>query len=263
MNRLLRTSFILMLMVAGRAPVEAAELISAVSQSTSTNSASRNRTGYNKDLTGLHGLSDKTSGYLEQPTDNFDALYKLAQQGQQELGTLTKQIALMTQTNAVVPPLKTRDRAQAKITSKYQGQVAKITDIARTSLVSNSSYELMSAFELLDKETEILQIKNRFKAPKQSGYRDINLLVRLPKSQMIVEIQLHLQGIQAVKNGPEHNNYEQIQLIERTAQQADRTITEIEQKRITQLRIDSQSQYQLAWQQQLMSELKTSFQKVA
>ncbi len=263
MNRLLRTSFVLMLMVAGRAPVEAASLIGAVSQANSTNSASRNRTSYNKDLTGLHGLSDKTSAYLEQPTDNFDALYELAQQGQQELSTLTKQVALMTQSHAIVPALKTRTRAQAKINSKYQGQVARITDIARTSLVSNNSYELMSAFELLDKETEILQIKNRFKTPKQSGYRDINLLVRLPKSQMIAEIQLHLEGIQTVKNGPEHDNYEQIQSIERSAQQAERSITEVEQQKIAQLRTDSQAQYQLAWQRQLMNELKTSFQKAA
>ena len=53
--------------------------------------------------------------------------------------------------------------------------------------------------------------KNRFKKPTASGYRDLNLLVRLPKTNLIAEVQLHLKAIADVKSGPEHDLYEQIQ----------------------------------------------------
>ncbi|SQD79834.1 RelA/SpoT domain-containing protein [Moritella yayanosii] len=263
MYSFLRTSLILVLMLAGKAPLEAASMLSLNQASNNGSATNRVRTQISKDLAGLYQLSDISNTHIIQPYSDFDSLYSLAKAAQDELATLTQQIALMSQTNAVIPAIKSIERAQAKITNKHDGAVEKITDLARSSLIAKNSLQLISAFELLEQETDIVQIKNRFNNPKQNGYRDINLLVRLPKTQMVVEVQLHLDRIEAIKNGPEHDNYVKIQQISHNAQQQQREISEIEAFKVAQLKVESTNLYQVAWQQQLMVELKTSFKQMA
>jgi len=263
MYSFLRTSLILVLMLAGKAPLEAATMLSLSQVSNNGSATNRVRTQISKDLAGLYQLSDINSTNIIQPYTDFDSLYLLAETAQDELATLTQQIALMSQTNAVIPAIKSVERAQAKIANKHDGAVEKITDLARSSIIAKNSQELISAFELLEQETDIVQIKNRFNNPKQNGYRDINLLVRLPKTQMVVEVQLHLDRIEAIKNGPEHDNYVKIQQISQNAKQQQREISEIEAFKVTQLKAESTNLYQVAWQQQLMTELKTSFKQMA
>lgn len=263
MYSFLRTSLILVLMLAGKAPLEAATMLSLSQTSNNGSATNRVRTQISKDLAGLYQLSDMNSPHTIQPYTDFDSLYSLAETAQEELATLTQQIALMSQTNAVIPAIKSVERAQAKIANKHDGAVEQITDLARSSLIAKNSHELINAFELLEQETEIVQIKNRFNNPKANGYRDINLLVRLPKTQMVVEVQLHLNRIEAIKNGPEHDNYVKIQQISHNAKQQQREISEIEAFKVAQLKQESTSLYQVAWQQQLMTELKTSFKQMA
>jgi len=250
-------------MLAGKAPLEAATMLSLSQASNNGSATNRVRTQLSKDLAGLYQLPDMNSTNIIQPYDNFDALYSLAESAQNELATLTQQIALMSQTSAVIPAIKSVERAQAKITNKHDGAVEKITDLARSSIIAKNSHELISAYELLEQETDIIQVKNRFNNPKQNGYRDINLLVRLPKTQMVVEVQLHLDRIEAIKNGPEHDNYAKIQQITHNAKQQLRDVSEIESFKVAQLKEESTSLYQVAWQQQLMLELKTSFKQMA
>lgn len=263
MYSFLRTSLILVLMLAGKAPLEAATMLSLSQVSNNGSATNRVRTQISKDLAGLYQLSDMNNTNIIQPYSDFDSLYSLAEAAQDELATLTQQIALMSKTNAVIPAIKSIERAQAKIANKHDGAVEKITDLARSSLIAKNSQQLISAFELLEQETDIVQIKNRFNNPKQNGYRDINLLVRLPKTQMVVEVQLHLDRIEAIKNGPEHDNYVKIQQISHNAQQQQREISEIEAFKVAQLKVESTNLYQVAWQQQLMVELKTSFKQMA
>ena len=250
-------------MLAGKAPLEAATMLSLSQASNNGSATNRVRTQISKDLAGLYQLADINSSNIMQPYSDFDSLYSLAESAQNELATLTQQIALMSQTSAVIPAIKSVERAQAKIANKHNGAVDKITDLARSSLVAKNSHELLSAYELLEQETDIIQIKNRFSSPKQNGYRDINLLVRLPKTQMIVEVQLHLDRIEAIKNGPEHDSYAKIQQINHNAKQQQRDVSEIESFKIAQLKAESTNLYQVAWQQQLMVELKTSFKQMA
>ena len=250
-------------MQTGKAPLQAATMLSLSETANNGSATNRVRTQLSKDLAGLYQLPDIDSTNVIQPYNDFDALYSLAGSAQDELATLTKQIALMSQTSAVIPAIKSIARAQAKITNKHDGAVEKITDLARSSIIAKNSQELISAYELLERETDIVQVKNRFNNPKQNGYRDINLLVRLPKTQMVVEVQLHLARIEAIKNGPEHDNYAKIQQISHNAKQQQREISEIESFKVTQLKAESTNLYQVAWQQQLMLELKTSFKQMA
>jgi len=250
-------------MLAGKAPLQAATMLSLSQVANNGSATNRVRTQLSKDLAGLYQLPDIDGTNVIQPYSDFDTLYSLAGSAQDELATLTKQIALMSQTSAVIPAIKSIARAQAKITNKHDGAAEKITDLARSSIIAKNSQELISAYELLERETDIVQVKNRFNNPKQNGYRDINLLVRLPKTQMLVEVQLHLERIEAIKNGPEHDNYAKIQQISHNAKQQQREISEIESFKVTQLKAESTNLYQVAWQQQLMLELKTSFKQMA
>ena len=109
----------------------------------------------------------------------------------------------------------------------------------------------MSAFELLENKTEVLRVKNRLKSPGASGYRDLSLLVRLPESRIVAEVQLHLEAFSEIKNGVEHNNYEQIQTIERKQISENRPLNDIEKATIAKLRKQSQQMYHYAWDQYL------------
>jgi ribosomal protein S4E len=105
----------------------------------------------------------------------------------------------------------------------------------------------MNAFQLLEQQTQLLRIKNRFKTPGASGYRDLSLLIRLPKSRIIAEVQLHLEAFSVIKNGKEHDNYQRIQQIERTQLSENRVLNELELASIRKLRRESRKMYQHAW----------------
>lgn len=265
MYSFLRTSLVVMFMLAGRAPVEAATMLSLTqaSNNQSGSTANRNRSQLNKDLSGLYQLENLTNSHITQPYTDFESLYLHAHQAQAELSTLTHQVALLSATQALVPAIKSQERAQYKLANKLDGDIKKLTDLARSSIIAKNSQQLMNAYEQLSNNAEIVQVKNRFNEPKKNGYRDINLLVRLPKSKMIVEVQLHLNRMQAIKNGPEHDNYVEMQEIAGLAQQENRPISEIELFKMDQLEKESTALYQAAWQQQLMTELKTSFKQIA
>ena len=113
----------------------------------------------------------------------------------------------------------------------------------------------MLAYEQLNRFTKIVKTKNRFKTPARSGYRDLNLLVQLPHSNIVAEVQLHLKAIADVKSGEEHDIYEEIQSIERAAASQSRQLNEIEVARIHHLRNQSRSLYQDAWQPYITTNL--------
>lgn len=85
------------------------------------------------------------------------------------------------------------------------------------------------------------------------------MLVRLPESQLIAEVQLHLNAISTVKNGAEHEIYEaNSKKIERVGLKQNRSLSEFELAQITQLRTVSNNLYQEAWQQYLQPEVLAS-----
>ena len=94
---------------------------------------------------------------------------------------------------------------------------------------------------------EVVKVKNRFNEPVRSGYRDLSLLVMLPKTKMIAEIQIHLSEISKIKSGAEHDVYEIIQKIERLAHAENRPLSKIEESQIAKARNESRILYEKAW----------------
>ncbi|MCG6201073.1 hypothetical protein [Psychromonas antarctica] len=204
-----------------------------------------------KYLAKLYNIKAFQSAQIRQPYSEFEQLYQKAITGQAELETLSEQIALQSNSTLFSSGVKSKLRAIDKINSDLAGASEKITDLARTSIVAKDVPTLMDAFTLFDQQTELLRIKNRFLAPVASGYRDLSLLIRLPKSQIVAEVQLHLEAFSAIKNGKEHENYEQIQQIERLQLTDNRALSEIELAAISKLRKESRQLYQQAWNQYL------------
>jgi len=209
------------------------------------------KTSHAKDVAGLYGVEAFKSEQVKQPYSNFHQLYQHAIAGQDELEIITERIALATGTTALSSGVKSPQRALNKINSKLAGNSEQITDLARTSIVAKDIPALMSAFELVEQQTELVRIKNRFKTPGPSGYRDLSLLVRLPESKIVAELQIHLEAFSVIKNGAEHHNYEQIQYIERMQLTENRALSEIECATIAKLREESKALYHTAWQQYL------------
>ncbi|MDP5253477.1 MULTISPECIES: phosphoribosylglycinamide formyltransferase [unclassified Vibrio] len=212
------------------------------------------RIGYNDGHTS-HAGGQLAISSQHQPVETLDALMSLAPTAQDELEGLLLVVSQQARVSAMMAPIKTSQRAQQKISDKLQGEARGLTDIVRGSLIANSIPELVASFDALSQRAQLVQIKNRFKNPKPSGYRDINLLLRLPSSDLIVEVQLHLNKISAIKNGPEHDGYQNIQRIERTARAENRALSIQEQNQIAQYRSGSASLYQKAWQGYLSAPL--------
>ncbi|MBY3787398.1 phosphoribosylglycinamide formyltransferase [Photobacterium carnosum] len=244
----LRTSFVLFCMLS-RTVVAAPAIAPAFNthDQSQTRQTQASRKAFQRDLSGLYSIQSWRDDNLRQPFNNFDALYLASTTAQIELQTLLQSVSLASATNIVIPKIKSAQRSQQKIATELQGETDKITDIARGSIIANDIPTLVQAYELLAKEATIVSVKNRFKNPTPSGYRDLNVLVRLPHSQIITEVQLHLNEISTIKNGPEHDLYEKIQHIERLAQQQQRSLSEFEAAQIKQLRQQSHQLYQTAW----------------
>ncbi|WP_428776353.1 phosphoribosylglycinamide formyltransferase [Vibrio sp.] len=258
MSLLLRTTA-LMLLVLSRAPAFAA-LPTGPSLSPELRPASQNQISakrFKHSLSGLYGIQSSNSN-VEQPVTDFDALYQQASIAQQELEAICSNAALLSNAETQFAGIKSRQRALQKVEFELDGKAERITDLARATIIADDVASLVNAYEVLDQQTEIVKVKNRFKQPGASGYRDLNVLVRLPNSQIIAEVQLHLKSIAAVKNGEEHKIYEAIQRIERNAAQEGREINELEQQRIVNMRNQSKDMYQQAWQPYITTHIQAA-----
>ncbi|UTT84654.1 RelA/SpoT domain-containing protein [Vibrio pelagius] len=257
MSVFLRTTA-LMLLVLSRAPAFAATV--------STNSAEPTRTPaqnqvsskvFRHSLSGLYGIKAFDSKPT-QPYTDFDVLYSKSHQAQAELETICKSTALLTNSEALFAGVKSQARAQEKIALELNGDVTRITDLARATIIANDVESLVEVYEAVSREADVVKVKNKFKSPADSGYRDLNLLVRLPKTNIIAEVQLHLKAIADVKSGPEHELYEIIQGIERNAMAQNRSLNDIEAAQINNLRRQSLELYQQAWQPYITTHIKAA-----
>jgi len=93
--------------------------------------------------------------------------------------------------------------------TELDGNAARITDLARATIVANDVSSLM--------------------------------VIELPKTGIIAEVQFHLKAIADVKNGAEHKLYEQIQHIERVAKREQRPLTSLETAKIKRMRSESKN----------------------
>jgi ppGpp synthetase/RelA/SpoT-type nucleotidyltranferase len=259
MNKLFRTFFIFLILLSTRGAIAQPNEVkyNKLAQPSDFSQKSTN------DIEQLLALHEHDADIVVQDTDNLHALMTRAPLAQQELIDLLHVISQSSNTTTIIPAIKSYQRAAQKVQAKFNGDASQLTDIARASVVANDVKSLLSSYHQLRQHTEIVQLKNRFSRPKMSGYRDLNVLVKLPASQMVVEVQFHLNDIADIKSGPEHHIYEHIQQIESQAKATSRRLNDIEQAMIAKLRQDSHKQYHKAWLSYKRQSLYASHRQVA
>ena len=116
----------------------------------------------------------------------------------------------------IVAPLKGEARAAYKTLDKYAGDYRRLTDLARMTIKCPTLRAALAALRFLAKHTGfvIVLIKNRltfaFDASATGGYRDLllNLKSKTGDSDHIVEVQITLTPLLAIKAGGGHAAYQ-------------------------------------------------------
>ena len=106
----------------------------------------------------------------------------------------------------VLAPVKGLERSLAKVVLDYHGDVGKLQDVVRGSIVVNSQKAMDRAMDALGAMAEVVLVKDRATKPLPTGYRDLNLRVRLPDG-MIGEVQVLLKPMLKAK-GVGHKLYD-------------------------------------------------------
>jgi hypothetical protein len=95
---------------------------------------------------------------------------------------------------AVVGGVKGITRVAVKATTDYDGDLGQVKDIVRGSIVVNTVEEATEAIRRLGTMEGVQvvtdSLKDKMNNPLESGYADASLLIRLPKSGMLAEIQI-------------------------------------------------------------------------
>jgi len=108
----------------------------------------------------------------------------------------------MPYTSLTVAPLKSKARCIEKAKNEYDGDVSRLIDITRASIVVDNEDQLIAVAKKLQNE-KILRLKNRFQEPLFTGYSDA--LYNIEIKGIICEVQLHVSAIVAHKE--ENHDY--------------------------------------------------------
>ncbi|MEV0607142.1 hypothetical protein AB0I61_12315, partial [Polymorphospora rubra] len=154
------------------------------------------------------GFDHRRVGDAEYRSAFLDRMYEQAAVAQDELRRLVVRIASETggEPGWRRGP-KDRVRAEDKI-REYRGDVSKLTDLAGAKIEFRSLDDLYQALARLIDEpgVRIVKFKDRFENPQDSGYRDVQMSVRLSNGH-VAELRLHLTSLDEVAAW-EHALYE-------------------------------------------------------
>lgn len=161
-------------------------------------------------------------------SEYLDSLYREAVVAQQELIVLAQQLAHEGDRSVGVAGWrvepKSRQRAEDKI-KKYKGEASRLTDLAAAKVEFDSLGDLYRALGRLREHpaVRIVEFNDRFRNPQGSGYRDVQLLLRLSNDH-VAEFRLHLAALDEVAVW-EHSLFEVKRDIEALALEEGRVLT--------------------------------------
>ena len=98
----------------------------------------------------------------------------------------------------MIGPLKGEIRCREKACHDYQGNYGQLVDVVRCSVILDTEEQLISMTQLLLESGRVIRLKNRFRYPLFTGYRDalFNILVTIPNGvEHVCEVQAHLVPI--------------------------------------------------------------------
>ncbi|WP_344750493.1 toxin glutamine deamidase domain-containing protein [Micromonospora olivasterospora] len=158
----------------------------------------------------------------------LDSLYEMASVAQSELVELANWIARVDgrevgAANWRREP-KDRQRAEDKI-AEYEGDVSRLLDLAGAKVEFSTLDDLYGALERLARHqgVSIVRYRDRFQNPQDSGYRDVQLVLRMSNGHL-AEFRLHLASLDRVAVW-EHALYEVRRDLDALALQERRPLT--------------------------------------
>lgn len=180
-----------------------------------------------------NNIGEWTNGGGDVPPPSDPNLQRLGEEGAEELHELYQRaaaakpgfdrelgrIAEETNSELKAPPLKGTARAVDKIISDYKGDVDRIKDIVRATIVTATPEDALKVAEDVKQRLDVLAEGQRNlldpTAPTPpDGYRDIKYNVRL-STGVIAEVQINVRDLVEAKSEV-HSLYEQRSYIERT-----------------------------------------------
>lgn len=106
-----------------------------------------------------------------------------------------------------IAPLKEADgRAKSKVGKSYHGDWGKLLDVVRCAMVVDTLHDVRHVIETLEKHgmQVMQQPKNKFKSPSELGYRDVNLICKMPNG-LLAEVQVNIKDMMKAKHeGKKH-----------------------------------------------------------
>lgn len=107
-----------------------------------------------------------------------------------------------------VPPLKSKERSQAKTNDDQKGSAKRLCDVGRATIVCRTEDQVVQVIEKLKKrdECDIVRMKNRVSHPTYTGMRDI--LMNIKVDGHVFELQIHLADLLAIDLSDGHHFYE-------------------------------------------------------
>jgi uncharacterized protein YukE len=127
-------------------------------------------------------------------------LYGKAGPAQAELTRIVNQLAADNDGEAHArKELKKLGRANDKIDADYGGDASRLVDVAGAYIQFDKVKDIYAALAVLSTEPnlEIVKFKDRFAKPMGSGYRDLQMSVRMSNGH-IAELRLHLKALDEV-----------------------------------------------------------------
>lgn len=102
-------------------------------------------------------------------------------------------------------PVKATERLLEKARLSYGGNLQRVTDFIRLSIVCTTFPQLQKVLQGINMDFTIVRIKNRFAMENQAAkdtaaYRDCQLNLLIPGTKMVIEVQLHLDVIYELKS---------------------------------------------------------------
>ena len=149
---------------------------------------------------------------------NLDDIYTIAKQIKPDFDNKIEQVANFLQGKAILPPLKSVERAREKLAINLDGDTSLLRDILRVSLVFDNAQQVNDAYNVFSKRFDVVKegSRNGYAKPIQSsdGYFDAKLDISV--GGIFAEIQIHTQAMIEAKERV-HSLYEQKQVINRQA----------------------------------------------
>lgn len=161
----------------------------------------------------------------QDPTLSFEQLYAQARESRPLLEQTGTQILRDLQTafpgkfddaRLEMGPLKSRERALAKINGDYLGDHSKITDLVRARIVLKTEEQVQLARNYLHDRRQswgVQKFKDRFAVPSDTNYRDVLTTMKLGNGH-VAEMRFEHEFIIDAGNLT-HAPYERVQEIER------------------------------------------------